>query len=103
MESSGVPRRHHLGALLLYLYASVLFFGRGVIAHPGSYYIGTGPDPSQFIWYLVWWPWAILHRLNPVYTNAVWSPTGFNLMWSTSIPGPSLAFAPITYMFGPIV
>ena len=53
-------------AFLSYLTLSLLFFGRGSLAHPASAYIGRGPDVQQYIWFLAWWAHAISHRLNPV-------------------------------------
>jgi hypothetical protein len=93
---------HGLSALPVFVCTSILLLGRGVLSHPQSYYIGRGPDPSQFMWYLVWWPWAILHGSNPLYTRAVWFPTGYNLAWATSIGAASVALAPVTYIFGPV-
>jgi hypothetical protein len=98
-----IVRHSGAAALLTYIAVSALLFGRGVLSDPSSYYVGNGPDPCQFMWYLVWWPWAILHRVNSVYTNAAWSPTGYNLAWATSIGAPSLAAAPVTLAFGPLV
>ncbi len=95
-------RAEHAAAFVIYIAASVLLFGRGVLADPRNSYIGNGPDPAQFMWYLVWWPWAILHGLNPIYTRMVWAPTGYNLAWATSIGAPSLAAAPITFALGPV-
>ncbi|MGC8603636.1 MAG: hypothetical protein ACP5VS_08120 [Desulfomonilaceae bacterium] len=61
-----------------------------------------GGDPESFIWFIYWWPYAILHGLNPFITHSVWSPIGDNLSWATSIPTLSLITAPLTIMFGPI-
>jgi hypothetical protein len=44
-----------------------------------------------------------MHRLNPMITNAVWAPDGFNLAWTTSMPLPALLAVPLTRTFGPIV
>jgi len=62
----------------------------------------TSPDPEIFIWSFNWWPFAIAHHLNPFLTKYVWYPSGFNLVWATSIPVLSLLFSPITYFFGAI-
>ena len=35
--------------------------------------------------------------------EAIFAPDGFNLMWTTSVPGPSLLVAPITLTAGPLV
>ncbi|MGH7812939.1 MAG: hypothetical protein ACREQI_02930 [Candidatus Binataceae bacterium] len=56
----------------------------------------------MFMWYLVWWPYALAHRINPVITNYIWAPGGINLAWTTSIPLPSLLMWPVTAMLGPI-
>jgi len=77
-----------------------LFFGRGLIGHFSDRYIGREADPSQMIWLMKWWPYAIGHHLNPFLTNYVWAPVGFNFAWMTSIPLPALAAAPLTAWLG---
>jgi hypothetical protein len=59
-------------------------------------------DPSFFMWSLVWWPWAVSHGTNPFVTHLVWAPSGFNLAWTTSIPGASLLLWPVSKVFGPV-
>jgi hypothetical protein len=86
--------------LLLYTALSIFFFGRSLISHPSERYIGNGADPSQFMWYLRWWPYAIAHRLNPFLPRVIWPPTGVNLAWSASIPLPSVAAYPLTSTLG---
>jgi hypothetical protein len=95
---------NRIGALpfALYLGLSVLFFGRTVAASPGALYVGTGPDPRFYMWCLVWWPYAIAHRLNPFLCRVVWAPSGINLAWATSIPGVALLAAPLTRACGPV-
>jgi hypothetical protein len=95
--------RTNVFALLLYSAISVGVFGSDVMWHPARSYVGGGPDPTQMMWFLVWWPYAILHRLNPFLTKVVWAPSGVNLAWMTPIPGPSLLAFPVTYSFGPVV
>ena len=43
----------------------------------------------------------MLHGLNPFVTTALWTPTGSNLVWTTSVPGLALLLAPITLTAGP--
>jgi hypothetical protein len=74
-----------------------------VIKQPAILHVGLGPDPSVMMWCLAWWPYAIAHHLNPFISKVIWAPSGFNLTWSTTIPAISLAFAPVTFIFGPIV
>ena len=90
-------------AFLSYLALSLLFFGRGTLAHPASAYIGRGPDVQQYIWFLAWWAHAISHRLNPFLTTQVWAPAGINLAWTTDFPLVSCLLYPITRLCGPIV
>src|SRR5436853_3033886 len=68
-------RRAELGPLAAYVAVSFLYFGRPV-AHPGRLLIGQGPDPGIFVWSLAWWPHALLHGQNPIYTNAIFAPDG---------------------------
>ncbi len=86
---------------LLYISLSIVYF------HPFSHNFEhtifmPGGDPESFIWFIYWWPYAILHGLNPFITHSVWSPSGDNLTWATSIPTLSLITAPLTIIFGPI-
>ncbi len=65
--------------------------------------LGLTADPFAFIWFLAWWPWAIAHHLDPLFTTLVWQPAGLHLAWTTSVPLLALLGAPVTWMFGPIV
>ena len=60
-------------------------------------------DPNFYIWCLRWWPWAIGHGVNPLYTHVIGVPAGFSLAWVTTIPPLALAAAPITVAAGPAV
>jgi hypothetical protein len=94
--------QHGLGALCLYLTLSILFFARGLVGHFFTAHIGQGPDQSMMAWFLVWWPYAIAHGLNPVMPHVYWAPFGYNLTWSTSIPLISILATPLTAMIGPV-
>jgi hypothetical protein len=96
-------RARSLGALLVYAAGSVVLFGLPVLRHPSRVYVGYGTDPATHMWFLVWWPHAISHGLDPFFTHALWAPTGYHLGAVPSIPGPSLLLAPITLALGPIV
>jgi hypothetical protein len=87
-----------------YLTLSFLFFGVRVVAHPEATHVGgLAADPQIFIWSFAWWPHAILHGENPLFTHAIWAPDGFDLAWATSVPGLALLFAPLTLAFGPVL
>jgi hypothetical protein len=101
------PKVQALAALSAYAVVSVLYFGLPILGNLSRSYVGgaTGNphDPSAFMWYLVWWPFALAHGLNPFLPKVVWAPSGFNLAWATGIPGASLLAAPITLTAGPVV
>jgi hypothetical protein len=99
------PRdRASAAALAGFVLLAFCFFGLRVVAHPERDYIGgIAADPQIFVWSFAWWPHAILHGQNPLFTHAIWAPDGFNLTWATSVPGLAIAFAPLTLAFGPIL
>jgi hypothetical protein len=86
--------------LALYLALSTAYFGIPVLVHHGEI-TGTGSDPEIFIWSLGWWPHAVLHGDNGLFSYVVWSPVGVNLTWTTSIPGLATVAAPLTLIAGP--
>jgi hypothetical protein len=93
--------------LVLYLGTSFVFFGVPLIGRfSTAAVVGPGRihlDVHDFIWDMTWWPYAIGHGLNPFFTHLLWAPSGFDLAWTTSIPGPSLLAAPLTLAAGPVV
>jgi hypothetical protein len=93
----------YLAALGMYTSLSVVFFGRPVLDHFSRAFIGSGIDPTQAMWALVWWPYAVRHGLNPFFTDRIWAPHGASLAWITGVPGASLVAAPITLTAGPVV
>ncbi len=92
-------------ALGLYTLLSVALFGVPVlIGNPARTIIANDQiDSSLFMWFFAWWPHALGHGLNPFVTHLMFVPEGFNLQWTTSMPGPSVALAPITLAFSPAV
>src|SRR5579885_620000 len=93
----------YLVAALVYLALSLIWFGRYIVGHLSDSYMGGGTDPICHIWAIAWWPYAISHWINPLITHALWAPEGYNLVWATSITGPSLVVYPITRVLGPVV
>jgi len=82
---------------------SVALFGRGVLREGGGSVVGSyGSDQATFAWSLAWWPHAIENGLHPLLTDRVYAPDGWNLAWTSSIPGPSLLAWPLTAVFGPV-
>ena len=105
-DSTPVPHvfdRQAAGAFLLYLPLSLLIFGRAVIGHPQTVYLGRGPDPQLYIWFMAWWAHAISHGLNPFLTNVIWAPSGVNLAWTANMPLAAWLVYPVTRGAGAIV
>jgi hypothetical protein len=105
--ASGGTRRRTLDCLWplgLFVLLSMLLLGEPIIGHLGSRIVASDDiDSSQFMWFFAWWPHALLHGLNPFVTHVMFVPEGFNLTWSTAMPGPSVVMSPVTLAFGPIV
>ncbi len=89
-------------AAAIFCAISYLIFGRGLHGAFTTRFIGSGTDPSAFFWFLAWWPYALGHHLNPMFTDLLWAPHGISLAWGTPIPLPAAAAAPITLTAGPI-
>jgi hypothetical protein len=90
------------GVLAGYALAAFLLLGLPLLLEPGKQFLGWGNDPLIPIWAFAWFPHAILHGENPLFTHAVWAPEGANLTWTTVVPGLALAFAPLTLAIGAI-
>jgi hypothetical protein len=86
--------------LLIYIALTLLLLGRARNWTTG--FMGVGPDPLAYVWFLHWWPFAIAHGLNPFVTNYVWFPHGFNFAWAASVPFAALMMAPVTTLLGPV-
>lgn len=66
-------------------------------------YVGIGGDPQQQMWFLTWTPFAIGHLHNPLVSDYMNFPDGFNLMWQTWMPAAGILLWPITAIWGPLV
>jgi hypothetical protein len=100
-----VPRPALQGLLALGAYLAVFIIGFAfpLIRHPGVPWIGQGEvDPNFYIWSWRWWPYAISHGLNPLYSGQIGAPVGNGLAWTTTTPAVALILAPVTAAFGPI-
>jgi hypothetical protein len=86
-----------------YVLVSFFYFGLFIAAHPARSYVGNINDPEIQIWSFAWWPHALLEGKNPFITDAIWAPAGFNLAWTTAMPGLALILTPLTLLVGPVV
>jgi hypothetical protein len=91
-------------ALFVFSALALVLWGPWVLDAPGSTIVAANDiDPSAYLWFFSWWPYALLHGLNPFYTDLIFVPDGYNLAWVTSMPGPSVLLAPVTLALGPAV
>ena len=61
------------------------------------------PDPNFYVWSLRWWPYAVAHGLNPLYSHEIAAPAGHALAWITTTSPLALLTAPLTLTAGPVV
>lgn len=89
--------------LALYLALSFAFFALPIVGTLGSTAIAADEiDSSAYMWFFAWWPHALLEGLHPIRTELIFVPEGYNLAWTTAMPGPSLVLAPVTLALGPL-
>ena len=92
-----------LAALAGYALLSLALFGRGALRDGESSVVGSfGSDQATFAWSLAWWPHALENGLHPLLTDRVYAPDGWNLAWTSSIPGPAFLAWPLTATLGPL-
>ncbi len=94
-------------AAAIALYAIAAAIQLHALLSGGISNVAIGPpwsnDPQIFMWGLAWYPYALTHGLDPLFTSNVFAPGGYNLAWSTTLPATSLLMWPITTRFGPLV
>jgi hypothetical protein len=86
-----------------YLIVSFVIFGLPIVHNFSVRAVGDGSgDLNLYAWAMGWWPYALSHHISPLHTALVWAPSGVNLAWATTLPGPALLMWPITSTFGPV-
>jgi hypothetical protein len=98
------PALQGLIALGIYLAVFIVGFGLALVGGLDVPKVGQNDvDPNLFIWLWRWWPHAVSHGIDPLYSNQIGAPTGYNLAaWTTTTPSVALLMWPITAAFGPI-
>ncbi len=94
------------GLLALAVYAAVWLPAvvRPLVSHLSrAQLLQSNPDPNFYVWSLRWWPYAVGHGLNPLYTSLIAAPAGHSLAWVTTVPPLALLAAPLTLTAGPVV
>src|SRR5258708_27364261 len=91
-------------AFLIYLVGWVTTAFRPIVSHATRMLLEQkSQDPNIFVWSLRWWPYAIGHGLNPLYSHELMAPAGHSLAWVTTVPPLALLAAPLTLAAGPAV
>jgi hypothetical protein len=98
------PAQQGLLAFASYLAVSVVGFGLPLASHlnvPNIRQYWT--DPQFYVWSLRWWPYAVSHWTNPLFSNQIGAPHGYNLAWASTTPSVDLLMWPVTAAFGVLV
>ena len=103
--SLAARRRLLLVALLVYVACEFAIWRPGISFGITVGVVGSTPSSDYQVgtWSLEWWPWAILHGVNPLHTGLLWAPSGYSTTWITSVPALALLAAPVTLLAGPLV
>jgi hypothetical protein len=98
------PALQGLLAFASYLAVFVVGFGLPLASHlnvPNIRQYWT--DPQFYAWSLRWWPYAVSHGTNPLFSNQIGAPHGYNLAWASTTPSVDLLMWPVTAAFGVLV
>ncbi len=97
------PALQGLLALAIYLAVFIIAYAFPLVRHPGLPQVAQAQvDPNFYVWSWRWWPYAISHGLNPLYSRQIGAPAGFGLAWTTTAPAVAMILAPVTAAFGPV-
>lgn len=87
--------------IILYTALAVAFFHPIWTTDPRTV-MQAGGDQDNFVWFLDWVPWAILHGHSPFSSNFINYPGGVNLLTNAGVVGLGVLFSPITLLAGPV-
>jgi hypothetical protein len=91
-----------VGAIAAYALIGVVAFWPLVPRFSDSL-LGGEQDYQQFVWYVGAVAHQLSHGLNPLFSNAIFVPTGVNIAQNLSAPLLGALVAPITLAFGPVI
>jgi hypothetical protein len=90
-------------AFVIYLVTMIFGLAQPLLPHLDVPHVQQSQvDANFYIWAVSWWPYAITHGLNPLFSHQIMAPGGVNLAWATTTPTVSLLMWPITATAGPI-
>jgi hypothetical protein len=98
------PAVQGLLALAIYLTVFIIGFGLPLASHlnvPNLRQYWT--DPQFYAWSLRWWPYAVSHGINPLFSHQIGAPQGYDLAWASTTPSVDLLMWPVTATFGVLV
>lgn len=97
------PAVQGLLALAVYLAVFITVFALPLVSHLGTPDLRQyWTDPNFYTWAMRWWPYALTHGTNPLYSNQIGAPNGFDLAWATTTPSVGVLMWPFTAAFGPV-
>jgi hypothetical protein len=88
--------------IVLYLLIGLVAFW-SMLPGISDHSFGIDPDFTQSMWFMTWVPHAIGNGLNPLFSNAIYVPTGVNLMESTASPLLGFVTAPLALVISPVM
>jgi hypothetical protein len=92
-----------LVALAIYTVAWLTTTGEPMLHHLSHAHLDQASmDPNFYTWCLRWWPYALGHANNPLFSHAIGAPAGHSLAWVTTVPPIALLATPITLLVGPV-
>jgi hypothetical protein len=98
------PGLQGLAVFVIYLGVFILAFGQALVVRLNVPAVGQSTvDPNFYIWAWRWWPYALSHFGNPLYSHLIGAPGGYNLAWATTSPPLGLLMWPVTAAFGAVV
>ena len=98
------PAVQGLLAFAIYLVIFILAAGMPLVRHlnvPNLRQYWT--DVQFYAWALGWWPWAVSHGVNPLFSSQIGAPHGYDLAWASTVPSVDLLMWPVTAAFGVVV
>jgi hypothetical protein len=100
------PVLQGLIAFVIYLVGMIIGLAQPLLPHLNVPHVQQAQvDANFYIWAIRWWPYALTHGLNPLFTTNITQPngvSGYSLAWATTTPTLSLLLWPVTAAVGPI-